>query len=174
VTGVLQGIKKSLMIFQKLFLSSRNKPELLAKMAGWDEDFKPVFFADAQLRNLTVEQIKTALGLDRRTSRSRNLYNKLKLLLGELRRHNAERENLLATIQRQKISEELNEINNIERLFYSSCKDEDREQYEKIVGQTRSRVLQMKSQIKDKNNQIQTIEDQTGGLTCIDNFFRKQ
>ena len=79
------------MIFQKLFMSSRNKPELAAKMAGWDDDFKPVFFADAQVRNISVEQIKTALGMERRTSRSRNYYNKLKLLLAELRKHNTER-----------------------------------------------------------------------------------
>jgi|JI6StandDraft_1071083.scaffolds.fasta_scaffold15294_4 hypothetical protein len=162
------------MIFQKLFFSSRNKPELVAKMAGWDDDFKPLFFADSQVRNVSIEQIKAALGMERRTARSRNFYNKLKLLLGELRRHNTERENLLATIQRQKITEELSEINNIERLFYSSCKDEDREQYERMVGHTRSRVLEMKSQIKDKNGLIRTIEDQTGGLACIDNFFRKQ
>lgn len=84
-------------------------------MAGWDEDFREIVFSDGQVRNLTAEQWKTALGLDRRTSRSRNYYNKLKLLLGELRRHNSERESLLATIQKQKITEELAEISNIER-----------------------------------------------------------
>lgn len=43
-----------------------------------------------------------------------------------------------------------------------------------MVGQTRSRVVEMKSLIRDKNSLIRTIEDQTGGLGCIDNFFRKQ
>lgn len=66
------------------------------------------------------------------------------------------------------------EIGNIERLFYSSCKEEDREQYERLVGLTRSKVLEMKNQAKDKNSLIRTIEEQTGGMTCIDNFFRRQ
>lgn len=50
-------------------------------MAGWDDEFRPLLFADTQVRNLTVEQLKTALGMDRRTMRSRNFHNKLKLLL---------------------------------------------------------------------------------------------
>jgi hypothetical protein len=32
----------------------------------------------------------------------------------------------------------------------------------------------MKTRVTDKNNLIRNIEEQTGGMACIDNFFRKQ
>jgi hypothetical protein len=32
----------------------------------------------------------------------------------------------------------------------------------------------MKTRVKDKNGLIRNIEEQTGGMNCIDNFFRKQ
>lgn len=32
----------------------------------------------------------------------------------------------------------------------------------------------MKSHVRDKNNLLRTIEEQTGGMNRIDTFFRKQ
>jgi hypothetical protein len=77
-----------MIIFQKLFNSSRNKQELVSKLYGWDDEFAPLLFEIKQVRQVSVEQMKSVLGLDRRTSKSRNFYNKLKLLLGELMRLN--------------------------------------------------------------------------------------
>lgn len=42
-----------------------------------------------------------------------------------------------------------------------------------MVKQTRE-VFDMKIHIKDKNEVLKEIEEQTGGMTKIDNFFRKQ
>jgi hypothetical protein len=112
--------------------------------------------------------------LDKKTPKSKNYFNKLKLFLGELIRVNEERESLLAEIQKQKINEEIREIQNIEKNFYNSCKGLDKHIYDSMVKQTRGKVVGMKSRIKDKNNLLKVIEEQTGGMPRIDNFFRKQ
>lgn len=43
-----------------------------------------------------------------------------------------------------------------------------------MVKQTRSKVMDMKTRIRDKNNLLKVIEEQTGGMPKIDHFFRKQ
>ena len=61
---------------------------MVSKLYGWDDDFEHCFFEAKQIKTFTVDGVRTALGFERRSSKSKNYYNKLKLLLGELIRVN--------------------------------------------------------------------------------------
>jgi hypothetical protein len=62
----------------------------------------------------------------------------------------------------------------MEKNLYSNSRNVDKLLYEKMVKQTGNKVFEMKTRVKDKNGLIRNIEEQTGGMNCIDNFFRKQ
>lgn len=54
VSEALVAVRKNFSIFETLFLSARNKLDIVSKLHGWDDSFEDVFFDNRQLRNFTV------------------------------------------------------------------------------------------------------------------------
>ena len=79
--------------FAKLNKDNPRPKGIMVRLYGWDDCFVPLWFPNRKDENIkavlpTPNEIHQKLGLHMRTFNTRNIFNKMKLFLSELKAHN--------------------------------------------------------------------------------------
>ncbi len=123
--------------------------------------------------DLSATEMQHKLGFTFRTLKVRNVYNKLRLFLGELISFNKRQQELEGRFMKTRISNQLSKLDKEVLSVLSSKQCGDRLKYVQDITRTHEVMLNAKMRVRNKVNNIMEIEQNLGRVN-INEFYIKE